>query len=170
MRTTSRLVREDAARMAASPRGRTVNNLSKIRRAGLNAFGQPYTGNAIRGVGSRAPEADPAAELAEQERFRQAGIARAQAARKPSTTATTKPGGALIPGSSPGSAVWKSDAPAAPKPVLGRLASAGKRSANAANGLARARRARSASSPRFDGLTATEMKQRAKQGVAVFSR
>ena len=151
MRTTSRLVREDAARMAARPQGRTVNNLSKIRRAGLNAFGQPYTGNAIRGVGSRDTGGSTSAELAAMERARQAGIARAQAAAGASAPASApaKKPGRLIPGSSPGSSIWKTDEePPAPAPassggngLFGRLVKTGKNAMLAAARRQKAERA-----------------------------
>lgn len=165
MRTTSRLVQEDAARMAAAPRGRTVNNLSKIRRAGLNAFNEPYTGNAILGVGAnRVPQDESALELAAMERARQRGFERAQAemgaGSAPAPAAPAKKPGMLIPGSSPGSSMWKTGEEL---DAMRRQ----ERRAKKSPPLATARRARS---PRFDGLTATEMKQRAKQGMAVFSR
>jgi len=172
----------------------TPNNLAKIRRTGLNAFGQPYTGNAIGGVqnrrmmggpaqgplSQRGPqstgvqarmEREEAEDQAAWEAARRKGNARAQAAAgtptPPAPAPAKKTGGALIPGSSPGSAVWKSDEESTPKPVPGRLASAAMRSANAANRLAQARRK---STARFEGLSFTEMQQRKKRVGLVFGR
>jgi len=84
---------------------RTANNLAKIRRTGLNAFGEPYTGNAIGGVKNRrefsggsgplsmrgpqamgeaaAVEKEAAAEATARQMARDAGRARAQAEAKP---------------------------------------------------------------------------------------
>jgi len=113
---------------------RTSNNLAKIRRTGLNSFGQPYTGNAIRGVqnkrmmggrpqgplSTRPAQAtgevarmqrEEAEDMAAMDAAPRAGMAKAQATRAPAAPAApAKPPGRLIPGSSPGSSVWKTDA------------------------------------------------------------
>lgn len=114
----------------------TINNLAKIRRAGLNAFGQPYTGNAIRHTGRRVGlnpfgggkpsmqgprrmgEEAMQMESAEAEARDMAdavkrGQDRARAEANPLPQAPEKPKGKLVYGAG-GSMKWQTgDAPAA---------------------------------------------------------
>jgi hypothetical protein len=105
MRTTSRLVAEDAARIAAKP-SRT--------QAGLPTVSPPPTrqGNILASRADGTFEAKRAA-------YNQAGQATGHSMDEagniiapPPAATTAKPGGQLIPGHSPGSYIWQSDTPA----------------------------------------------------------
>lgn len=110
----------------AMPYARTSNNLAKIRRSGLNAFGEPYTGNPIRGVinrrefsggsgplSKRGPQATgevaamekaAAEEARAMQAAREAGMARARAEAAPAPV--PKPQGQLVE-SSRGGYKWQ---------------------------------------------------------------
>lgn len=123
---------------------RTSNNLAKIRRTGLNAFGEPYTGNAIGGVqnrrmmggGNQGPlssrpsenqrrtDAADAAERAEQAALRRAGMARAQAALGGQTPAPQAPAPAPAPAPPKPAPAAKAATPTTPALVAARRSKA----------------------------------------------
>jgi hypothetical protein len=148
---------------------RTSNNLAKIRRTGLNSFGQPYTGNAIRGVqnkrmmggrpqgplSTRPAQAtgevarmqrEEAEDMAAMDAARRAGMAKAQAEAAPEPAGIQGVQNKRYMGQGPQQSL--ASRPAAP--------------------LATARRSRSARFGR-EGLTYSEMMQRKKQGGTVFA-
>lgn len=112
----------------AMPYARTSNNLAKIRRSGLNSFGEPYTGNPIRGVVNRrefsggsgplskrgpqatgevaAMEKAAAEEARAMQAARAAGQARARAESPTPAGAAPKPQGQLVE-SSRGGYKWQ---------------------------------------------------------------
>ena len=111
----------------------TTNNLAKIRRNGLNSFGQAYTGNAIRHTGRRVglnpfgggkPSMQGPRRMGEEAKQMEdaeaeadamdRGQQRARAEAFPTPAAPEKPKGKLVYGAG-GSMKWQTgDAPAAP--------------------------------------------------------